>query len=163
VNNEEAPIRYAADAVVFANIPETGQLSVLLIRRSMKSDAFPGAWALPGGYVGEETSRWGAVRELEEETGLAILPEEFEQLPIHDAVARDPRERVVSVPYATRLKATIPVKGADDAIEAQWVEVAFALYQLPLAFDHAEIIKDGLRNFGLGGLILAAAERSREG
>ena len=80
-----------------------------------------------------------ARRELEEETGLKV--NELQQIGAYTAVDRDPRGRTVSVAYLAVMYAAVEVEGGDDAARAEW----FPLSELPgLAFDHAEIIRDGL-------------------
>ena len=84
----------AVDCVVLGL--DTDDLKVLLIRRGV--DPWKGAWALPGGFVGErEGLEAAARRELAEETGIGEVF--LEQLYTFGAVDRDPRTRVVSVAY----------------------------------------------------------------
>lgn len=46
---------------------------LLLVQRSLKSNAFPGTWSLPAGYCeADEPPRTTAVRETAEETGLQV-------------------------------------------------------------------------------------------
>ncbi len=107
---------------------------VLLVRRL--KDPFAGKWALPGGFAGmEETLARACLRELEEETGL--VPESVSQYRVFDDPHRDPRHRTLTVVHTARLPETPPVKGGDDAADADW----FPVSELPpLAFDHAAII-----------------------
>lgn len=125
----------SVDIVVFGE--EDGSLnSVLLIKR--KNDPFKGKWALPGGFVdAHETLEQAAIRELEEETGLAI--NKLEQVGVFDDPKRDPRKRVISIAhYVMVRKNDYDPKGADDAEEAKW----FKLSELPgLAFDHDRILE----------------------
>jgi 8-oxo-dGTP diphosphatase len=125
------------DCVVFGF--DDGELKVLLIERGLAP--FKGQWALPGGFVRvEETVDEAARRELAEETGLSGVF--LEQLYTFGTLARDPRERVVSVAYFALVKRTEhPATGATDASDAAWYPVT----RLPaLAFDHAEIFKTAL-------------------
>lgn len=127
-------IKLAADAVVFG-YDKTG-IYILLIER--KHSARGLNWAVPGGFVEDkETSEQAAVRELKEETGVAIKA--MKQFHIFDAVKRDPRGRVVSVAHFILMnKKNVNPTGSDDAKSAQWV----ALDKLPnLAFDHDEMIE----------------------
>lgn len=108
---------------------------VLLIRR--KHAPFAGMWAIPGGFVDmDESLEDAARRELREETGIA--GKRMEQLATFGDPGRDPRGRVISVVYLTRVDARrVQPRGADDAREAAWHDLA----SLPkLAFDHRAIL-----------------------
>jgi 8-oxo-dGTP diphosphatase len=119
------------------NVITTGT-EILLIRR--RNQPYAGHWALPGGFIDPgESPEQAARRELAEETGLQTsVPMKF--VGRFDTPGRDPRMADVwSYAYAT----TIPkeaVHAGDDASAATWVPYA-KLSDLPLAFDHAEIIK----------------------
>ena len=84
-----------------------------------------------------------ARRELEEETGLkAMRLTEFGSFSNPD---RDPRGRVVTISFYTVLTGSVAhLKAGDDAGQAAW----FSVRRLPeLAFDHREMIAQGLRQF----------------
>jgi 8-oxo-dGTP diphosphatase len=130
------------DLVVFT-IRED-ELCVLAVRRGVAP--FRGRWALPGGFVQKKEGLLDAARrELAEETGLEDLPVHLEQLATYGSPRRDPRMRVVSVAYLA-LAAELPEPAAGtDASEAWWRPVADTLSgQSRLAFDHDEILADGL-------------------
>lgn len=121
------------DCVVFGL--DQGDLKIMLIQRDL--EPFRGQWALPGGFVHvDETLEQAALRELEEETGLARVY--MEQLRAFSEVDRDPRERVVSVAFFALVKLQDHrVKAATDARDAAW----FSISDIPsLAFDHHEIV-----------------------
>jgi 8-oxo-dGTP diphosphatase len=121
------------DCVVFGF--DKGALKVLLIRRGIAP--FQDQWALPGGFVRlDETLDDAARRELQEETGLQKIY--LEQLYTFGEIARDPRERVVSVTYFALVRRAehLPL-AATDAAEASWFEAEAVP---PLAFDHAQIL-----------------------
>ncbi len=131
-------IRLTVDAVVFAVIDE--QLKVLLVQR--KHEPFKDMWALPGGFVEDDEDLEHAMRrELEEETGLKI--KDTRQVGAYGAPGRDPRGRTVTIAwYALTDDKHSHVQAADDAADAQW----FNIHHLPeIAFDHAQIIADGLK------------------
>jgi 8-oxo-dGTP diphosphatase len=114
---------------------------VVLVRRKFP----PPGWALPGGFVDQgETLEAAATREAREETGLDVRLEDL--LYVYSDPRRDPRRHTVSAVFLGRASGE-PV-GADDAEEAR----AFAWDALPapLAFDHAEILRDA-RTFLLTG------------
>jgi 8-oxo-dGTP diphosphatase len=115
-----------------------GALQALLVRRGVPP--FKGRWALPGGFVrGRETLDEAARRELEEETGLRDVY--LEQLYTFGDPGRDPRGRTVTVAYYALIRPS-PVAGATDAADAAWFPAA---KPPPLAFDHDEILRTGLR------------------
>ena len=84
----------------------------------------------------DETAEQGALRELQEETGVKDIY--IEQLQAFTAVDRDPRERVMTIAFMAFVRQEkYEVIAGDDAAKAQW----FPVNSLPqLAFDHKEII-----------------------
>ena len=115
-------------------------------------DPYKGRWALPGGFVElEEDLEPAARRELHEETGVDIRRVRLRQLGAYGAPHRDPRGRTITIAFfGVSRRAPAPV-AADDAAEAAWVEVDRLLRARPgMAFDHARMIRDGLRALGSG-------------
>ncbi len=110
-----------------------GSGGIVLVKRKNP----PHGWAIPGGYVDygealEET----AVREAKEETGLdVILTTQFHT---YSDPKRDPRHHTITTVYVASAKGT--PKGGDDAAEAKIFTEA--TLPTPLAFDHAQILKD---------------------
>ncbi len=145
------PVALTADTVLLT--VRGGQLSVLLVERA--KHPFQNEWALPGGFVEhDEDLDDAARRELAEETGVALAPNHLEQLRSYGTPGRDPRMRVVTVAYlAFTAVPEAPIAG-DDARRARF----FAIDDLAiddaagrsrsggtsLAFDHADIIADGV-------------------
>jgi mutator protein MutT len=96
---------------------------VLLVRRG--SEPLKGHWTLPGGVleVGE-TLVEGVVREVREETGLAVEPLELVEL--LDRIHREDgrvRYHYVIADYLCRVTGG-ELRAASDADEARWVERA---------------------------------------
>lgn len=120
------------DCVIFGF--DGARLMVLLIQRGM--DPYKGRWAFPGGFLEmEESAEEGALRELQEETGLRGAS--VRQFHTFTAPQRDPRERVITIAYYALVRMQ-DVKGGDDAADARW----FALTEVPqLAFDHDQILR----------------------
>jgi len=137
---QAARVGLAVDVAAFAM--HEGELRVLLVQRGTSPHAE--VWALPGGFVREdEELHEAALRELREETTVALEPRHLEQFHTFGAPHRDPRGRIVSVAHMAVLPhGTVDVHGGQGAIAAEW----FPAHQAPpLAFDHAEILQRALR------------------
>ncbi len=122
------------DIVIFS--VRDAELKLLLIKRG--GTPYKGKWALPGGFVQmDEDLESGALRELEEETGLNDVY--LEQLYTFGKPDRDPRERVITVAYYALIRSDSVTLCADtDAEAVGW----FGFDELPsLAFDHADIAR----------------------
>jgi 8-oxo-dGTP diphosphatase len=118
---------------------------VLLVERGI--EPYQGDQALPGGFldnVGEDLLA-AAQRELREEANLDLSRLHLEQLGTYGAPDRDPRGRVISVAYlAIAPGLPEPVAGT-DAAGACWQPVEEVLSgRLKLAFDHQQIVADGV-------------------
>lgn len=120
------------DCVIFGY--DGRKLKVLLIERGI--EPYKGRWAFPGGFLNmDETAEEGALRELQEETGLT--GPYIKQFHTFTDPARDPRERVITIAFYALVRLQ-DVRGGDDAARAQW----FALDEIPpLAFDHEELLQ----------------------
>lgn len=140
--SEHPPFAVVVDAVVLTMRDD--ELHALVIRRG--SEPFKGQLALPGGFVDVDEDLCPAlVRELKEETGIQIEARHFEQFAAYGRPDRDPRMRTVSVAHLAVLPDLPDPVGGDDATEAHWRPVAELLkHPDELAFDHAEILRDGL-------------------
>jgi 8-oxo-dGTP diphosphatase len=123
--------------VVLLTVRE-GVLSVLLVERD--THPYRGQLALPGGFVEvDEDLEAAAVRRLEHETGVRRSAAHVEQLGAFGHPRRDPRMRVVSVPYlvfAPDLPAPTPGIGTSWVA---WVPVR-VVEPDRLAFDHAAVL-----------------------
>lgn len=119
------------------------ELVALVVERGV--EPYQGRMALPGGFVhGDEDLREAAARELEEETTISAIDAHLEQLATYGAPTRDPRGRVITVAYLA-LVADLPAPTAgSDAADARWLAVGELLSQDDLAFDHRQILADGV-------------------
>jgi bifunctional NMN adenylyltransferase/nudix hydrolase len=102
---------------------------VLLIQRGQ--DPGKDLWALPGGFLeARETVYQSAVRELEEETGLRLLPDALRHalrgVAVFDHPDRSQRGRTISHAHHFDLgERELPeVQGSDDASAARWVPIS---------------------------------------
>ncbi len=109
---------------------------IVLIRR--ENPPYQGYYALPGGFVEVgETVEEAAKREAKEETGLEITL--LKLVGVYSKPDRDPRGHVVSICYLAQGRGDL-LAGSD----ARSAEVFDPEDLPPLAFDHAQIIRDGL-------------------
>lgn len=143
------PLGVAVDIVLFTVVE--GRLKVLLTLR--EEPPFESCWSLPGGFVGElESADDAAVRELEVKAGVSRVF--LEQLYTFTQPARDPRSRVVSIAYYA-LVAAAKGRGAGGTRPSSWFDIGASSSggvwvgepekELPIAFDHREILKTALR------------------
>lgn len=140
-------------------------LCALVVRRG--EPPFQGRWALPGGFVRpDEDLDTAAARELAEETGLCVhepgdpapapgAGAHLEQLATYGDPKRDPRMRVVSVAHLALAPDLPAPRPGGDANSVRWAPVGELLTlgsalgrdgepPVPLAFDHARILSDGV-------------------
>jgi 8-oxo-dGTP diphosphatase len=127
------------DIVVFTSIGL--ELNLLLIQRGAEPDK--GRIALPGGFLLEnEDLDSCALRELQEETGVTkARPHHFRNF---SQPGRDPRWVVTAAYFALVPLSEAPIRAGSDADKAMLQPIHEAL-DLPLAFDHREIVIEGMK------------------
>lgn len=119
-------------------------LQVLLVRRpESPGEPYPGAWALPGGFVDvttDENLYACARRKLEEKTG--VTSPYLEQLGSWGSVARDPRGWSTTHAYFALIPLPEKLAVGSNVTDVAW----FPLNGVPtrLAFDHSEILEAAL-------------------
>ncbi|WP_050470387.1 bifunctional nicotinamide-nucleotide adenylyltransferase/Nudix hydroxylase [Herbaspirillum chlorophenolicum] len=127
---------------------------VLLVQRK----GFPGRglWAIPGGFLDQrERLMQAALRELAEETNLAVLPITLEDalvdVKIFDHPDRSARGRTITHAYYfdLRLEHLPAVEAADDAAQAVWTPIAqLATMEESFFDDHFHILDSFLKLTG---------------
>lgn len=120
---------------VIIELKDRADVPIVLIRRKHP----PHGWALPGGFVDVgESLEHAAVREAEEETALRVTLKVL--LGCYSDPSRDPRGHMASAVYVAEAEGE--PRAQDDAAGV----AVFSPEALPspLAFDHAQILRDYL-------------------
>jgi 8-oxo-dGTP diphosphatase len=135
-------LRLCVDVVIFTL--REGQLQVLLVQNMPGAgDKHIDSWVLPGKELeADEALEAAAYKAVEEWVG--VRETYLEQLYTFGELDRDPKRRVISIVYYTLIPTDARIKPFqhDPEIKARW----FNVNELPkLAFDHAAILKYGLR------------------
>jgi ADP-ribose pyrophosphatase YjhB (NUDIX family) len=130
------------DLAIFSATAEA--LWVLLVQRpSGGEEPFPGAWALPGGFVdvGKDPDlQQCALRKLKEKTGVEAPY--LEQVGSWGSATRDPRGWSATHLYLALLpEAEVALSSGGNAAHVRWVSVEGTRVREKLAFDHAELLK----------------------
>lgn len=106
--------------------------NVMLVRRGI--EPFKGHWDIPGGFLGpDEHPEDGAVREVQEETGLQVRVTDLVGIFV-DVYGEGASEHTLNVYYRAEVVGGEP-EPCTDAVEIGW----FAPDELPedIAFEHA--------------------------
>ena len=141
------PVTLVTVDTVIVHADANGVPHVLLIKRG--SIPGKGNYAVPGGFIEpDEYLLAAALRELREETGLALPDDEamsrLKGRQVFDDPERSSRGRVITHAFHFEFPAgPLPdVEGRDDAAEARWVPVTeLAQYHGRLFEDHGAILK----------------------
>lgn len=137
------PVLLTVDLVILTL--RSSVLHVLLVERGI--EPHKGELALPGGFISDagEDIFDAACRELQEEASLDAAELHLEQLQTYGRPDRDPRGRIVSVAYLAIAPGLPEPEAGTDASAASWRPVeAFTSGREGLAFDHRQILDDGL-------------------
>jgi 8-oxo-dGTP diphosphatase len=142
VYTSDYPILHVTVDMVVLTVRD-GELCALVVRRG--GPPYAGRWALPGGFVEiDEGLEDAARRELHEETGVRTDAVRVEQLATYGAPGRDPRHRTISVAWLAVLPEAVDPQAGSDASHAAWHPVHRLLRRGRLAFDHRQILGDGV-------------------
>ncbi len=131
----------SVDVVIFTVLEHT--LKVLMVKRAERTDdPFPGAWALPGGFVDvhqDDNLEHAARRKLLEKTG--VRSSYLEQLGSWGGKRRDPRGWSSSHVYFALIPGEgLPLSAGGNAEQVRWFEADAIAARGTLAFDHREIL-----------------------
>lgn len=139
----EYPFEMAANTATMVVVNrKSGQ--ILLGKRQDSSEAYPGYWCLPGGYLnaGEERLITTARRELVEECNIDVIEDHWHIFYVDDKPGSDPRyKQVVNLCFYTFINdvEAKKAKAGDDIQELKWVNL-WEAKQMNLAFAHDDIV-----------------------
>ncbi len=124
---------------------------VLMFKRSDTASKFPGFWTVPGGHIDRsEDALTGAIREIEEETGVKVNSDDIKLKAVTLNYHTDLREVWVSFVFLATIKENQPVKGIDEEGKAKWIELnklktmGNVFPPLKIYFDHVLNDKPGI-------------------
>ena len=121
-----------------AVIKNDGQ--ILLLRRSPTDTRRPGEWDFPGGRVDPgETPLQAAVRELQEEAGMSVLPDSLALLYVGTEFEDSKTNNVHRYLYLTRLDDAPDIILSFEHDDCKWVSLEQALIDFPHPFYRAGI------------------------
>ena len=111
---------------------------VLLVRRA--HEPFKGFWDIPGGFLDEgEDPRDGLRRELHEETGLKVEPDEFLGVWMDRYGGDATAEATLNLYWTARVVGGEPAP-ADDVSELRWFEPDELPGRDELAFENVPLV-----------------------
>ncbi|HLS02205.1 MAG TPA: NUDIX domain-containing protein, partial [Beutenbergiaceae bacterium] len=139
--HDTSDAQLAVDLVLTAT-NNYGRKCILLVRRPMDSEAYPGYLALPGAYVNRgERVHLVADRIAFETTGTNLWYYKPRLVDVFDHPERDPRGNVCSIVFAGTLDRMLEPVAGGDVDAAGWVPLStFENTRLNLAFDHDDIV-----------------------
>ncbi len=138
-----------ATMVLFHCLKGNDDLHIVIGKRREDSDAFPGEWCLPGGFLNAGTERVVDVarRETEEEVGVKISNDRWFHFYLDDKPGTDKRYvQVINHCFSARIDATEVafLTPGDDITEVKVVSID----DVPeLAFAHNEIVDEFVRDW----------------
>ncbi|MBT3249957.1 MAG: NUDIX domain-containing protein [Candidatus Pacebacteria bacterium] len=97
---------------------------LLMFKRSETKKKFPGFWSLPGGHIDEgEDPLAAAIREVQEETGVIITPEDIKLKVVAMHHHLDREEMYIAFAFSVGLKESPMLNTGVDEGKAHWIEI----------------------------------------
>lgn len=121
-------IHEVSQPILVAEVFIFHQNSILMDKRSETKKKFPGFWSVPGGHIDEgEDPLAAAIREVREETGIAILPKDIKLkiVALHHHIDR--HEIYVAFSFAVRLPEKPEKLIVSEEGETSWIDKDIAM------------------------------------
>lgn len=120
---------------------------VLVVKRDI--EPFKGQWVNPGGHLEPgQTVEECAMDELQEETGLAVGPQDLHLINVFSSLDRDTRTdfRRISVAYLVQAPEGWEPKLNYEATEWKWIAPK-DLSRSDMGFDHFDVLTQARQKF----------------
>ena len=96
---------------------------ILFQKRSLIKDTFPGKWDITGGHVGAgETYLNAAIRELDEELGISVMPGNLETLDIQKSLDIGREFQQIYLLRLNQLSDTFRLQ-KEEVLEARFISI----------------------------------------
>lgn len=153
--------RYGCVVSMVFSGDQDGTIYVLANKRGVGCPKEVGKWNMPCGFIDAGTGEENASREVFEETGILIPPEEFKQL----GAKVDDKDRNITVRYIAGVEG-LPAPAAVNELTGEPNEVEeikwIPLHEIPKyewAFDHDEIILDMVKRIVHAANVVAGKDK----
>lgn len=126
-----------------------GEMYILAEQRGIGTPdpEYVGKWCLPCGYLDfDETCKQAIAREVAEETGVNIHPDNFELIAINDNPSEDKRQNITFrfrtelEGYISDFELTNKFSETDEVMNIKWINIK-NIDNYKWAFNHNKIIK----------------------
>lgn len=116
-------------------VQDVARSAFLAVQRAI--EPYRGRYAFPGGFldVGRERIEETASRELFEEVGLRVAPEDFTLIDVRSDPRRDPRDHVLDIAFYAEVDGA-HAKALDEVAAIRWFTAEELDAGVPFAFDH---------------------------
>ena len=132
--SNHSKLHQVAQPIFVAEVYMIYQQQLLMFKRSSSKKLFPNYWALPGGHIEDnEDALAAAIREVKEETGLNILPENIQLKVVAMHHHLDRQEMFMAFAFVVHLDQQFPLSQDSDEGQAAWIPIDQAL-QMPEVF-----------------------------
>ena len=131
----------AIEAIIELPSPQSRDISIVLVERRDP----PRLLAIPGGFVNVgESVEAATIREVKEETNLELVS--LEQFRVYSNPKRDQRRHTASTIFRCIPRNVSLLGSGDDAKAVRVVKLRDTM-DLPLAFDHQQVLRDFISRY----------------
>lgn len=116
-------LHQVAQPIFVAEVYIVHNNEVLMFKRSENKKKFPGFWSIPGGHIDEgEDPLQCAIREIKEETGITVQPEDIKLKVVATHHHIDRNELYIAFAFMVKLKTKPTVTQNSEEGTSHWVK-----------------------------------------